>query len=253
MATPERRIWFVMRLVACLAALAACASSCKSSNTPPADAPDAAASSTASVASEATPRDAAPDPAEIAARGRLLYGRYCGFCHGESGQGYKADQAPALANDDLLALTSDDFLRDAIVKGRPGTTMSSWAVARGGPLSYADASAIVVYLRTWQKRPSEPTDGRAVSGNAAAGVAIYAAHCATCHGAKGRDGKYNALANPELLASASDGFLATTIERGRAGIEQIVAWAVADRVQTAQRENVGRVHGVNVLSRPSSS
>ena len=168
-------------------------------------------------AGRATARDAAPDPVETVARGKLFYGRYCGFCHGESGQGYKADQAPALASDDLLALASDDFLRDAIVKGRPGTTMSSWAVARGGPLGYDDASAIVSYLRTWQKRPSESTESRTVSGNAAAGVASYATHCASCHGAKGRDGKHNALANPELLASATDGFLATTIERGRAG------------------------------------
>ncbi len=45
-------------------------------------------------------------------------------------------------------------------------------------------------------------------------TAIYTAQCATCHGTKGRDGKYNALSNPELLASASNGFLATTIERG---------------------------------------
>ena len=161
--------------------------------------------------------DAAPDPVAIAARGKMLYGRYCYFCHGPEGHGYTADEAPALANDDLLALASDDFLRDAIVKGRPGTTMSSWAVARGGPLGYADASAIVGYLRTWQKRPSEPTDTRTVNGNAARGAATYAAHCATCHGAKGTGAKYNALSNPELLASATDGFLATTIERGRAG------------------------------------
>ena len=147
----------------------------------------------------------------------MLYGRYCYFCHGPEGRGYTADEAPALASDDLLALASDDFLRDAIVKGRPGTTMSSWSVARGGPLAYTDASAIVAYLRTWQKRPSESTAGRTVNGTAARGAATYATQCASCHGAKGSGAKYNALANPELLASATDGFLATTIERGRAG------------------------------------
>jgi len=155
------------------------------------------------------------------ARGKMLYGRYCYFCHGTEGLGYTADEAPALASDDLLALASDDFLRDAIVKGRPGTTMSSWSVARGGPLAYTDASAIVAYLRTWQKRPSESPDTRSVKGTAERGAATYATHCATCHGAKGSGAKYNALANPELLASATDGFLATTIERGRAGTPMV--------------------------------
>jgi cytochrome c oxidase cbb3-type subunit 3/ubiquinol-cytochrome c reductase cytochrome c subunit len=167
-------------------------------------------------------RDAAPpapDPAVAIARGKLLYGRYCNFCHGEGGVGYAADQAPRLANDDLLTLASDDFLREAIVKGRPGTTMSPWSMARGGPLGYEDASAIVAYLRTWQKGPLESTEARKVDadGSAERGASTYAAQCAKCHGKQGKDGKYGALANPELLAAATDGYLATTIERGRDG------------------------------------
>jgi cytochrome c oxidase cbb3-type subunit III len=153
----------------------------------------------------------------MAERGKKLYGKYCNFCHGEAGKGYAADEAPALANDDLLAIATDDYLRDAIVKGRPGTTMSAWSIARGGPLGYEDASAIVAYLRTWQKRPSELPAERAAKGTAERGAATFAAHCASCHGAKGRGGKYGSLANPELLAAASDAFLATTIEHGRAG------------------------------------
>ncbi|CAN5696988.1 hypothetical protein BH11MYX4_BH11MYX4_42770 [soil metagenome] len=175
--------------------------------------------------------DAAPDPVETAARGKVLYEKYCGFCHGESGQGYKADQAPALASDDLLALASDEFLVEAIAKGRPGTTMSAWSVARGGPLGYADAAAIVAYVRTWQKRPAEPLDARPMDGNAAAAKATYATLCASCHGAKGRNGKYNSLANAELLSAASDAFLATTIERGRAGTPMAAFGAKLSRTQ----------------------
>lgn len=189
-------------------------------------APDASAADASAAAVDAAPtadasvtleRDAAPDPAETAARGKVLYDKYCGFCHGETGQGYKADQAPALASDDLLALASDEFLIEAIAKGRPGTTMSAWSIARGGPLATADAAAIVAYVRTWQKRPAEALDDRPVDGNAAAARATYATHCASCHGAKGRNGKYNALANAELLTAASDAFLIATIQRGRAG------------------------------------
>jgi cytochrome c oxidase cbb3-type subunit 3/ubiquinol-cytochrome c reductase cytochrome c subunit len=175
---------------------------------------DTDASPDASLAT--APPDAAPDPAAVLARGKSLYARYCNFCHGEAGKGYAADQAPALASDDLLTLASDDFLRDAVVKGRPGTTMSAWSFARRGPLSHEDATAIVAYIRTWQKRPNESTEGRTVNGTAANGAAAYAAHCASCHGAAGTGGKHNALANAELLAAATDGFLATTIERGRA-------------------------------------
>lgn len=161
--------------------------------------------------------DAAADPTVTAERGKTLYGKYCYFCHGSEGHGYAADEAPAIGNDDLLAIASDDYLANAIFKGRPGTTMSSWALIRGGPLGWNDAQAIVAHLRTWQKRPSESVDGRKVSGDATRGAATYAAHCAGCHGVKGVGGKYASLANPELLAAASDGFLATTIERGRAG------------------------------------
>ncbi len=198
-------------------AIAALASSCKPTP-PPAPASDAMADAAPRVdASAAEAPDAAPSPAETAARGKILYDKYCGFCHGETGQGYKADQAPALANDDLLTIATDEYLLETIVKGRPGTTMSAWSVARGGPLAYPDAAAIVAYVRTWQKQPSEPEDHRIVSGNAAAANRTYNAQCASCHGVKGRNGKYNSLANHELLSAASDGFLATTIERGRAG------------------------------------
>lgn len=174
-----------------------------------------------------------PTPEEIA-RGKMLYGRYCNFCHGNDGQGYAADRAPALASDDLLTIASDEYLINAIVKGRPGTTMSAWSVARGGPLGYDGAAAITNYIRTWQKRPNEVLPkrggrdsrdageaafegGAGATGDITRGGALFATHCASCHGAKGRDGKYGALANPELLAAASDEFLATTIERGRTG------------------------------------
>lgn len=204
------------------AVTAACVSTPKPRGDDAASAASAPAT-TAPSASASAATDAALDAGEDAQaaieKGQKLYAKYCNFCHGAEGKGYAADEAPALASDDLLALATDDFLRDAIFKGRPGTTMSAWAVIRGGPLGHDDASALVAYLRTWQTRPSERVTERTLSPSASAerGAAIYAAHCKTCHGAKGRDGKHNALANPELLASASDGFLATTIERGRAG------------------------------------
>ena len=151
-------------------------------------------------------------------KGKELYGKYCDFCHGETGKGYAADEAPALASDDLLTIASDAYLESTILRGRPGTTMSAWSIAVAGPIGGADAAAIVAFLRTWQTQPLALVDARVVpKGDAAAGAKLYATTCASCHGKEGHGGKHNALANPELLAAASDGFLATTIERGRTG------------------------------------
>lgn len=212
-----------------LAGLSGCIGNC---DPPPKPASPEAGSADASIArvhdaSALATKDAfaetTMDAAVLADKGKTLYGRYCDFCHGKEGHGYAADEAPALASDDLLAIASDDYLRDAILKGRPGTTMSSWGHGRGGPLGADDAMAIVVFLRGWQKRPAEKlekrsaAEGDAAIGDAARGEKLYTAQCAKCHGAKGTGGKYNALANPELLAAASDEFLAYTIEHGRSG------------------------------------
>ena len=44
-------------------------------------------------------------------RGDLLYHRMCAVCHGASGQGYAADQAPSLTRGDFLAAVDDAYLR----------------------------------------------------------------------------------------------------------------------------------------------
>jgi cytochrome c oxidase cbb3-type subunit 3/ubiquinol-cytochrome c reductase cytochrome c subunit len=160
-----------------------------------------------------TPAAAPPD----AERGRQMYEVYCAFCHGERGEGYAADEAPKLANDDFLALATDTYLRETILRGRPGTTMSAWGKPHGGPLERADALDIVAYLRTWQSSSSEDVHARTLSGDAKRGEPVYQQHCQSCHGERGAGGRYAQLSNPELLRLASDGFLATTIERGRRG------------------------------------
>src|SRR5439155_26087680 len=84
-------------------------------------------------------------------RGGHVYQRMCAVCHGPTGAGYKADQAPALTHPDFLASVSDGFLRYAIVNGRTGTTMSAWSVERGSPLVASDIDAVVAFLRGWDR------------------------------------------------------------------------------------------------------
>lgn len=150
-------------------------------------------------------------------RGQRLYSETCALCHGASGEGYVADDAPRLAGQELLSHASDDFLRTAILRGRPGTTMSAWSHAQGGPLEDSDADALVALLRTWQKVPSVTLDAAPIAGDPSRAVATYEAECRECHGANGEDGRYVQIGNPVFLASASDAYLRAAMDRGRAG------------------------------------
>ena len=80
-----------------------------------------------------------PAPPVKLTHGAELYGRMCAVCHGEQGQGYKADQAPRLAGPEFQATVSDAALREAIKNGRMGTTMSAWSKERGG-LNFKNAN-----------------------------------------------------------------------------------------------------------------
>jgi cytochrome c oxidase cbb3-type subunit 3/ubiquinol-cytochrome c reductase cytochrome c subunit len=151
------------------------------------------------------------------AHGRELYARMCSVCHGAAGEGYKADQAPRLAQPDFLASASDEFLRTAIIDGRSNTTMSAWGNQKGGPLTPTDVTALVKFLRTWQRGPTAKLDERALAGDAARGATLFAEQCQSCHGARGVGGPNVHIGGPELLASASNGFLRHAIVRGRPG------------------------------------
>jgi cytochrome c oxidase cbb3-type subunit III len=161
----------------------------------------------------------APKPAltEAEQRGQAQYARMCAVCHGEQGEGYKADLAPALAHPEFLAAVPDEFLRVAILNGRRDTTMSAWGRHRGGPLTRADADDLIAFMRSWQTRPPLAPDARPLEGDEARGEAIYGRECARCHGEHGRTGPNIRIGDPELLAHAGNGFLRHAIARGRPG------------------------------------
>jgi mono/diheme cytochrome c family protein/rhodanese-related sulfurtransferase len=154
---------------------------------------------------------------EQEARGATLYHRMCAVCHGADGNGYAADNAPAIANPRYLAVVKDNFLETAIGNGRTGTTMSAWSSARGGPLGYKDISAIVAYLRTFERFPRLEADDTPSKGDGKRGAAAYKLRCESCHGEKGAGGPYVHIGNSDLLASAGNGMLRATIRHGRGG------------------------------------
>jgi cytochrome c oxidase cbb3-type subunit 3 len=166
----------------------------------------------------------------------------CAVCHGANGEGYKADQAPALAQQDYLASVTDEFLAVAIADGRTGTQMSAFAVEHGGPLTAADVGALVAFLRSWQRQPPLALDETPLRGDATRGSQIFERECAKCHGPTAPNLR---LLNPQLLAHASNGFLRHAIRKGRPptimpgyesslgpqGVEDVVAFLQAQPKQ----------------------
>lgn len=161
-----------------------------------------------------TPPNDARDADLVA--GAQFYRTYCGLCHGDEGEGYAADNANALANQDFLVSVSDDFLRAAIAEGHPGTPMAAYAQRRGGPLSDAQIDQLVAYIRSWQEEPTADLPEPA-GGDAAAAAPVYAARCASCHGQRGEGVSAVSLNNPQFLATATDAQIRYAIAHGRRG------------------------------------
>ena len=155
-----------------------------------------------------------PQPTE----GELLYVQYCAFCHGEAGEGYIADNANALANTQFLEVATEDFLKDSIRYGRPGTPMSAWGVDYGGPLVDKHVDSIVEYMLEFNTDVS-PKDVHdlEITGDPIAGAETFATHCAGCHGTDGSGNTAMSVNNPFFLNQASDGFLQYAILHGRPG------------------------------------
>lgn len=159
------------------------------------------------------------------ADGAHLYRQHCSACHGHDGTG---GVGVPLALPAFLAGVDDPYLRRTIRHGRPGRVMPAFT-----QLGDAEVDAIVQHLRGWSTAPAAPAHApQPVRGNVARGQALFARHCAACHGANGEGGHGTgvtfsrprsapilapALNNRGFLASASDAMIKTTLMRGRDG------------------------------------
>jgi cytochrome c oxidase cbb3-type subunit 3/ubiquinol-cytochrome c reductase cytochrome c subunit len=151
------------------------------------------------------------------AQGKKDYDRACALCHGPQGEGYKADNAPAIGHAAFLSAAPDAFLLRAIERGRPGTAMGAYGTSHGGPFDTQAIQNIVHYIRSWKGVRHAPAEPRAARGDGNSALAPYEAECKKCHGDRSARGEYIHLAHPDLLASADDSFLRSTIEGGRDG------------------------------------
>lgn len=161
--------------------------------------------------------------------GAHLYAQNCAVCHGEAGTG---GVGVPLALPSFQASVDNAYLRETIRRGRPGRVMPAFS-----RLNDAEIDALVGHIRSWQKDQPVPTFSAARGvGDARKGAALFAQHCAACHGDHGQGGHGTgvtfsrpralpiiapALNNPGFLAAATDAQIKTTLLHGRAGTPMV--------------------------------
>jgi cytochrome c oxidase cbb3-type subunit III len=155
--------------------------------------------------------------------GEQLYTRNCAACHGSDGRG---GVGVPLALEDFLANVPDSYLFATIRHGRPGRVMPAF-----DRLSDTEVQAIVDYIRDFGP-PSPELSTAPVNGDPRRGEALFATHCASCHGAGGEGSPGTgvtfsrprdlpilapALNNPGFLKAATDAMIRRTLMQGREG------------------------------------
>jgi cytochrome c oxidase cbb3-type subunit 3 len=186
-----------------------------------------------------------------------LYGQQCAGCHGRDG---RLGAARPLNDAVYLALVPAARLRQVIAEGVPGTAQPAFAMSAGGALTDDQIDALVQgLLATWARPDATPgltvPPYAAKLGDPERGRVVYAAACASCHGADGGGGaKARSVADPSYLALVSDQHLRTTVIAGRADlgmpdwrgqiagralspgeISDVVAWLVTKRTPVPGR------------------
>jgi mono/diheme cytochrome c family protein len=154
----------------------------------------------------------------------LIFHNYCSVCHGDRGDGRSraANSLMPPPKDFTSAATIAELGRARMVTsvtyGRPGTAMAAWRAQ----LSEREIEAVVDYIRTTIMEPNSKLAG-------GRGEAIYAAHCASCHGPTGRGVLDHAtgarrapdLATPEASQNVSRSRMIDAVVNGKSGTMMI--------------------------------
>jgi cbb3-type cytochrome c oxidase subunit III len=167
--------------------------------------------------------DTAPETATTTAdpaAGKMHFQANCAACHQADGHGLPGF-APSIRNRDFLAIASDQFIKDTIHKGRPGTSM-----VQRPDLSNQILDDIVAYLRAEPAKTSidihvDPDKNLAALGKADDGHTKFSTYCASCHADKGMGyiagGVGPAIGLSGFLSTASDDYIFQTLKLGRIG------------------------------------
>ena len=146
------------------------------------------------------------------AKGKSLF-PVCTACHGPTGQGNQAMNAPKLAGQESWYFIKQMELFQGGARGTAAGDMQGMqmaAMAKGPQLQSPQALAdLAAYVATF---PDEPT-AKTVEGDIAKGKALYPV-CAACHGQKAEG--MEAMAGPRL-AGLNDWYLVTQIKKFQKG------------------------------------
>lgn len=159
---------------------------------------------------------------EFAANGETIYSAICSSCHANNGNGNRFAGLvpnPSITNPDFLELASDDYLFQAINKGRAGRPMLAWGERENG-LTADEMESLVSYIRQLGGNVEFKPDTQPrlwAKGDAYLGRRLFESNCAGCHGKTGEGLEGPAIANRAFLTAATDTFIFETISRGRRG------------------------------------
>jgi cytochrome c oxidase cbb3-type subunit III len=167
-------------------------------------------------------------------RGRTLFGDNCASCHGKEGRGQSG--FPSLVDGDSLWDGSPQGMAETVRVGinteHPDTRRSQMlAFGSDQLLQRDDINNVVGYVRSL----SDIKDDRLKPETIAKGQTVYAANCASCHGAEAKgDPKTGApnLADTVWLYGGENNDIYKTVWHGRMG--RMPSWE--DRLTPEQRK-----------------
>jgi mono/diheme cytochrome c family protein len=131
----------------------------------------------------APPQEEAPYPATLpsAARGQAIFTAKCAVCHGTAGDGSGLEGAANFTDLEFMHQKKPAEFFEAIRDGVEDTAMLAW----GETLSEMDIWDVLYYEWTFATSPEEIAQGKE----------LFAANCATCHGAAGDGSGLTGAAN----------------------------------------------------------
>lgn len=155
---------------------------------------------------------------DFATDGESLFGVFCVACHGPRGEGSKLpsfmSRVPPIGNAEFLAVAEDRFLRESILRGRPGRLMPSWG-AQGSGLRPAEVTSLVSYLRSFMSPGLRPEVVMVEPVDRELGERLFAENCAGCHGDSGQGSEVAPpLGAPDNLVTRADSPILGTLSNG---------------------------------------
>jgi len=161
--------------------------------------------------------------------GQQLYITNCSPCHGKFGEGGPNPSNPGdliipISSAEFLKTRDDNTLRIIIAQGQPSFGMSPFGNMYGGQLDDKAISAIVAFLRTWEKNPPVILPPEIASTKIPLkGPEIYQSLCAQCHGLKGEGAVGPSLSDPNFQAANSNQDIFNIINYGHK-TTSMIAW-----------------------------